>query len=592
MRDYLVIENFAQGDPAPWRAAEALLQASGDWTKVAERRWFSVFLERGNPPAYRHLPGVGGGLIGDVFDTGAAREGQGEPLGLLGFGGVPEDVAWRLVSRGFGRYVAILNDDRRPARVLRDPMGVMDAIGWRRGPLRFIGSRLPDLAEIWPEDLAIDWAGLADILRQKNLASTIVPLVGVTHFPAGVIAGPDGAGPRLWSPSMFAARPAPDAEPARLRHIVDGVVRAWSRQYAGYFCEISGGLDSSIVATSLGATGGAPTYGLNHTFPFAESDESDFARMVADKIGARLEVVERDMLRIEPEKLMLAAGGMAPNYLGGDPDHDADLAQRLAQPGIEAMFTGRGGDAMFYQMANPTLARDVLRRAAPGGRLWGLSTLARRNATTVWSILKRGLATQDLRSGLGVQMFLAQDVSAVPARLHPWLEESKALAPAKQLQLLALVNGLSAFGETQHIRAGDVIDPLMSQPVVEFCLSLAAGRLAVGENDRPFAREAFRDRLPQAVWARRGKASLSSYFSQSLAQSLPAVRSFLLEGRLAEAGLLDRAALDEALSPEQLIWTSVLSETFVLLAVEAWARRWTERLTQALPSGAHRPALA
>jgi asparagine synthase (glutamine-hydrolysing) len=586
MRDYLVIETAADVDTGPWRACEALVLASGAWTKVAERRGFSVFLETARPPAYRHLPGVAGALIGDVFDAEAARRGVGARLELLGLGGDPAWIAQQLVARAFGRYVAILDDGEGPAHVLRDPLGAMEAIGWRRGPLRFIASRLPDLPELWPVALGIDFDRLAAILRQKNLASLISPLTGVVSYPPGVLSGPDGEGARLWSPARFARRPTAAADPAGLRAVLDGAVSAWALGRQGVFCEISGGLDSAIVATSLARTNAAPLYGLNHAFARAESDERLYAQAVADKIGVRLEVVERAPLRLDPAKLAGAAGGAKLNYVGGDPDHDADLAERLRAPGVEAMFTGRGGDGVFYQPRHPVLVPDVLAGRAGVGRLRGLDILARRNATTVWSLVRQGLAARDMTAGLGLGMFLTEGAAVGMARLHPWLEEARALAPAKQLQILALVNGLSAFGESQRHQAGDVIDPLMSQPVVEFCLSVAAGRLAVGDNDRPFARAAFAERLPPKVLARQGKGDLTTWFARCVGESLDALRPWLLEGRLVEAGLVERERLDQALDAGQLVWTAITSELFVLMAAEAWARRWEARLAQARTAAA------
>lgn len=584
MRDYLVIETAAGADPGPWREGEAQVLASGGWTKVAERRRFSVFLETARPPVYRHLPGAAGALIGDAFDAAAARRGVGAALDLLGLGVDPDQIAERLVTQAFGRYVAILDGGEGRVRVLRDPLGVMEAIGWRRGPLRFIASRLPDLPQLWPPDLAIDFDRLAAILRQKNLASLICPLIGVVSYQPGVLSGPDGQGARLWSPGGFARRPMANADPAALRTVLDGVVAAWALGRQGVFCEISGGLDSAIVATSLARTRARLLYGLNHSFDRAEGDERLYAQAVADQIGVRLEVVARAPLRLDPAKLTGAAGGAKLNYVGGDPDHDADLAQRLGAPGVEAMFTGRGGDGVFYQPRHPVLVRDVLAGRAGVGRLRGLDLLARRNATTVWRLIRQGLAAQDMTAGLGVGMFLTQKACG-EAQRHPWLEAARTLAPAKQLQILALVNGLSAFGESQRHRAGDVIDPLMSQPVVEFCLSVAAGRLAVGDNDRPFARTAFAERLPQEVLARQVKGDLTTWFARGLGDSLEPLRAWLLDGRLVAAGLVDRARLDPALSVAQLVWTSITSELFVLMAAEAWVRRGEARLA-AVRSGA------
>lgn len=583
MRDYLVVESEIGGEDGARRDAEARLLGTGAWTKVAERRWYSVFVEAARPPPYRHLPGIGGALIGDVFDADAARRGFGEFLDLMGFGGAPEGNAARLITRAYGRYVALLNDDRSPVRVLRDPLGAMDAIGWRRGTLRFIASRLPDLTALWPQDLAIDWQGLANILRQKNLASLICPLKGVVSYGAGVLAGPDGCGPRLWSPKRFADRPTSKADPGALRLVVDGVVAAWAQGRAGLFCEISGGLDSAIVATSLARVGAPMLYGLNHSFPREEGDERVYAQAVAETIGARLEVVERAPIRLTPDKLVGAAGGPRPNYVGGDPDHDADLAARLKAADVDAMFTGRGGDGVLFQSGHVSLVRDIVRGACGVGRVRGLDLLARRNATTVWALLARGYAKMDLTEGLGVQMFLAAEAAAPAPMLHPWLREARNLAPAKQLQILALVNGLSGFGESQRHRAGDVIDPLMSQPVVEFCLSIAAGRLAVGDNDRPFAREAFADRLPPLLLNRRGKGNVTTFIAKVLGDNLEMLRSYLLEGCLAGAGLIDREALSAGLDLDQLAWTNITSEIFVLLALEAWARRWTSKLAAAAP---------
>lgn len=574
MRDFLVVETSPEAGEAPWRAAEARIIAGGGWTKVAERRWFSVFLEAAAPPAYRHLPGIGGALIGDVFDSDDARQGRGGDLDLLGFGGDVEVVAARLSARAFGRYVAILNDDRGPVRVLRDPLGAMDAIGWRRGPLRFVASRLPPLADLWPPELSIDQDALAAILRQKNLASLICPLRGLVSYPPGVLAGPDGRGLTVWSPARIAAAGPAIADPERLRLVVDGVIAAWAQRRQGVFCEISGGLDSAIVATSLAAIGAPLRYGLNQTYPQKEGDERPYAQAVADRIGAPLVVIGHELTEMDPERLAANATGVRPSWLGGDPAHDADLAARLSAPGIDAMFTGRGGDGSFFQPASPALVGDILAGAC-GPRLAALEVLARRNSTTVWSILRRGLSRRKLTAGAGAQMFMADGVADGPAPVHPWLREAEALPAARQLQILMTVNGLGAFGESQARQAGDVIDPLLSQPVLEYCLAVPAGRLAVGPLNRPFARQAFAARLPPEILLRPGKGEVTNYVARRVGRSLPQLRAFLLEGWLAQAGLLDLDRLDQALSRDELVVANILAPIFVLLAAEAWARNWS-----------------
>ena len=48
----------------------------------------------------------------------------------------------------------------------------------------------------------------------------------------------------------------------------------------------------------------------------------------------------------------------------------------------------------------------------------------------------------------------------------------------------------------------------------------------------------------------------------------------------------DRTRLDTALSPERLVWTNISSELFVILALEAWVRCWTDRLAAVSSAGA------
>ena len=118
----------------------------------------------------------------------------------------------------------------------------------------------------------------------------------------------------------------------------------------------------------------------------------------------------------------------------------------------------------------------------------------------------------------------------------------------------------------------------MSPPVVEHCLSIPAPPLAIGEVDRPFARAAFADRLPPENLTRRAKGDVTVFFSKSLAASLPALRPYLLEGRLAGAGLIDPAKLEPLLHPEPMIWRDSVGEVMLAAYLEAWVRTWELRL--------------
>lgn len=88
--------------------------------------------------------------------------------------------------------------------------------------------------------------------------------------------------------------------------------------------------------------------------------------------------------------------------------------------------------------------------------------------------------------------------------------------------------------------AVEALAPLLSQPVVETCLAVPAWTLA-GDRDRSLARLAFADRLPDRIRLRRSKGHMTSVYGRMLAAGLPRLRPWLLDGVLAQQGLIDRS---------------------------------------------------
>jgi asparagine synthase (glutamine-hydrolysing) len=141
-------------------------------------------------------------------------------------------------------------------------------------------------------------------------------------------------------------------------------------------------------------------------------------------------------------------------------------------------------------------------------------------------------------------------------------------------------------GESLRGQVADLVHPLLCQPVVELCLSIPAPLLAIGDLDRPHARAAYADRLPARVRDRRGKGDVTSVFARSIAQGLPVLRPFLMEGRLAAQGIIDPARLAPLLDPEAIIWRDLTGEIMRTVFIEAWARAWEARLVAAQGAGA------
>src|SRR5690606_7089434 len=137
---------------------------------------------------------------------------------------------------------------------------------------------------------------------------------------------------------------------------------------------------------------------------------------------------------------------------------------------------------------------------------------------------------------------------------HPWLEDISDLPPAKRGQLERLVNCQLFWTDCLRARAAPLLNPLLSQPVVEHCLGVPSDRLVVGQRDRGLARLAFADRLPPLIVDRRSKGDLSHFYGRVVRASAPALAGFLLEGRLVANGVLDRVDLAADLDPVRLLW--------------------------------------
>jgi asparagine synthase (glutamine-hydrolysing) len=159
---------------------------------------------------------------------------------------------------------------------------------------------------------------------------------------------------------------------------------------------------------------------------------------------------------------------------------------------------------------------------------------------------------------------------------------AEGLPPGKTLQILAIANCHVFHGESRRRVAADQLYPLLAQPVVELALGIGVPELAGAAFDRPFARRAFEDRLPPSVVRRRAKGRLSVYFGHLVAASAEGLREYLLEGCLADAGLLDRQAVARILDPDQLVSAGRPAEVLRVAATEAWVRYWQTRAADTL----------
>ena len=572
MDGFLVIGQTGDAPPDRSDAVQPALAAAG-WRLARTAPTARLFVHAGTP--VRDVPQ--GWIVGELFVRGTGRP---APMALQGAADSAETFCDHLVRDYWGRYVAIFPETRS---VFRDPSAHMDCLVWRAAAGWAMGSDAPrELpSELLPADLAIDWLALAAIAAGRTGPGVHLGLHGISPVLPGMLKTIGSPTPdrMVWRPSSFAHQPHASYEASRAA-VAMAVEESLSAEIASQeplLAEISGGLDSAIVATTLARLGAGPrTRFVNFHVADPAGDERPFARAVAAKAGVDLVEIGKPELRLDEAALSALPIGARPALNGVDRHYDAGVAEQARLVGARRILTGQGGDMVFFQSPSPRIAGELWGRWARRPRsdpLWRqLEAAARWNRRSVWSLL--GEAALDAwRSG-----------SVKPGPLdHPWLVDD--VAPAKHRQIRSLARAQVFHGPSLRGREARLIHPLLHQPVLEAVLAAPVIDLARNGRGRGLARDAFAGQLPDSVARRRSKGDLTAYYGRMVIRSLPTLGPYLLDGRLVQQRVLDRAELEAMLDPDRLIHQGDYPRLFEIIALEAFVRQWEGRLSSRAAAG-------
>lgn len=569
------------GSAAPTGERDAVLKAGLDaegWRRARSTPSACLFVLDDTP-----VRDVGAAwAIGELFVRGTGRP---APKSLADWSGEDgfEGICARFVREFWGRYVLVSAD---VGAVLRDPSGHMDCLVWKCALGWGAGSQLPRSlpAIAQPTNFAIDWKALATVLNGTTAPGMALGLEGLAPvLPGGLSRIGSGQADRLvWNPSWFAARPhgsyaaSAEAVAAAVEESLTGELAANDTILA----EISGGLDSAIMSTTLAKLGGgARTRFVNLHAADPASDERPFARAVAQAAGVDLVELEKPELTLDEALLAALPISERPSVNGFDHHYDAGMAAQAATIGAKRILTGQGGDIVFFQTPSPAVIAELwgpwLRRPRADPAWRQLEDAARWNRRSVWSLLGEAARSGWWWPG-----------GAGDQGGHPWLAEP--LAPAKRRQVLSLARSQLFHGASLRGRQAQLIHPLLHQPIQEAVLAAPVIDLARHGIGRSLARDVFARQLPEKVRGRRSKGDLTAYYGRMMLRSLPAVRPHLLDGRLVGEGLLDRGALEAHLDPDRLIYEGDYPRLFEIIALEAFVRHWEGRLASAAAGAAPR----
>lgn len=574
---YLVI--FGEG-PAG-NALRAGARACGNLRPLVESDRLAVLVEADLP--WRSLNGVGW-VLGHVFDA-TAEASSIDAFEAQKVQGIIASRGQWLIDNTWGGYLAIFslpgNDE---IQILRDPSGALPAYWIRQEGLTVFCSSLDLALACGLARPSLDWPMVGQLLAFPHLRGRRTGLRGVDELLPGVRAriGADHKATTdlSWSPWTFASREMAfedrELAAAAVREAVDRSVNAWAQVSSPLILELSGGLDSSIIAASLAKSPGA-IFANFYTLA-AEADERGYARDAAAAGGGVL--TEREV-RAEGVDVTRARPG----------HHARPAAQALLQPieaafarlgeelNAAAYFTGLGGDNVFCSVATAAPATDALFTFGFGRRfLRALGDLARMHHATFWDVtrlaVRKALMTKPQLGIMPVSQLLARDF-APDLPDHPWLAAPSGILPGKREHVASVLVAQAFLDRYEHAAQAPVRFPLLAQPVLEACLRAPTWMSISEGRNRALARDAFGDVLPDAIKRRQTKSGLNVFMGAAFEANRSALARQLVRGWLVTAGLVDGHAVRRIIEDPAADGLD-MARVLYLADVEAWARTWRQ----------------
>ncbi|WP_288991072.1 asparagine synthetase B family protein [uncultured Sphingopyxis sp.] len=491
--------------------------------------------------------------------------------GRLVLGDCFEDSA----STAWGNYLELMADQAEGLTISRAPITGMPLYWLEAAGGVLLFSHL-ELIEGLDVALSVDEEYLRYLLSFSNFRTARTGLSGAQELLPGtalILGRGIPATETFWSPWPHArGRVGESDAPMLLEQRIRACVTAWANSRDSIVVELSGGLDSSIVAAAL-AQGG-------HTFSAAtiataspDGDERRFARAVAKSCGIDLvEYVHGDaVLDLTAGPAFLAPRPATYGVLAGI---DAALGSATNEMSGGSIFTGIGGDNVFAINRSIMPALDALLSLGPRPRsLAALGDCARLCNATVWraarAVWRQWRAGRDADwprdDGYCVRTMLPDEPLA-----RPWDEVVDDLPVGKIRHVQSILRIGDFLDRPGRWYGRDVVAPLLSQPLVELCLAIPSWAWVAGGRDRAVARAAFADHLPGIVAWRRNKGRLETMCAEAFLAQRRALARILLEGRLAREGLIDRDRVEAYLARERIEGDYDYFRLLELADIELW----------------------
>lgn len=580
--------------------AGQLRTASWTWTGVLKGAGVAV-LQAGVRPGVSEaqvLAGGRGAVLGTLFNrldcTGADSENRAS-LDEKASAAIAASGGGYLLEHYWGRYVAVVHEESSGTTwILRDPTGALPCLFTTHRGVHVVFSDIADCTQLGLPPFSINWDYIAALVPYSALQVRETGLNEVSELQPGERLEIHGSAVRralLWNPVHIARSDVvedPDVAAKMFRTTTRACVRAWAARYEGILHRLSGGLDSSIVLGCLdSASSATPVTCLNYfgTGPF--EDERRYARLAAQRANRRMIERAHDSGSVRLNTLLDVAPSHRPFLYLYSVERgrlEADIAQR---EGATALFSGAGGDGLFYQNRAMLAGADfVHHHGLHLGLMRVAADAAHVDRIALWPVLREAIVAGLLRRKWSAleevgryRTLINPEVVGCVKRgdrfVHPWLAEVQGAPHGKLWHILSIAMPLPFYDSLGRPDDPEGVQPLLSQPLIELCLRIPTYTLISGGWDRAIARRAFAADVPREIIRRRAKGASTSSVRQIFDANIGFLRELLLDGLLVKQRLLDKGKLEDALtaggSPAGTAFLEIVMEH---VCTEAWLRIW------------------
>jgi asparagine synthase (glutamine-hydrolysing) len=489
---------------------------------------------------------------------------------------------------------AIWDEERRKLFLARDRVGIKPLYYYDDGDFLVFASELKAVAAHPDVPTQIDPGSLIEYLTYGYILAPRTIYRGVKKLPAGHLLVADERGVSVreyWDLSVEPVVGRSEGDYAEaLRETLAEAVRLHMVSDVPIGVFLSGGLDSSTVATLMAQAAAQPINTFSVGFEDDRRNELPYARLLAERIGANHHelILKPADLELVPELVRafdepFADSSCLPTY----------LVSQAAREHLKVVLTGDGGDEAFagYKRYGDALelaaARGDADRAGSGCArvllerwpvMWGGRRQLTRRALSPFEHWARSLFYFDPQT---LAWLLSQELNAereqgaardIFARARGRVGEADFLSQLQYVDVKSyLVGDILTKVDRMSMRTSlETRVPLLDHKVLEAALAIPAEVRMKGGERKYILKRALADDLPRQILEKpkRGfSIPLARWFREDWYEF---ARETLLSSEARGRGFVRPGRVETMLRWHRRGWKNFAGQLWALLALELW----------------------